>query len=154
MALNPNLATEVPQSREQAEAMILHLKDEVARIQNQIDDPQRKEKQTEREYATWRSSAIVAMRYKRTAIRHLSVWSQHQHPEDRKIRTYTEVARTLKFAALQYGKLIRVLAVAEEYINSTSIEEDERIFAELTLVVLEARKYAEVMDSDASVGKS
>jgi hypothetical protein len=154
MALNSNQATEVPQNREQAEAMILHLKDEVTNIQNQINDPRRKEGKTEKEYDAWRFSAMVAMRHKKATIRHLSVWSRQQQPEDRRITTDIEVARTLKFAALQYGKLIRVLATAEAYINSTSVEEDERIFAELTQVVIDARKYIEIMNPDVSDGKS
>lgn len=87
--------------------------------------------------------AQMAIRHKKSAVRHLSVWARQQTKrageQDNSLRHMT-IGRSLKLAAKQYGRLVTVLRAAEDYINSPSKEDDERLLAALTDKVMKARE--------------
>jgi hypothetical protein len=139
---NGNLETYEPQSLEQAEGMILHLRDEITQIQNQLTDPERRNSMAEDEYASWSHRANAAARHKKGMINRLSVWCNQQKRRDGNPSSldHITVGRSLKLASKQYGRLIEVMLAAEEYINSPGEEDDEQLLATLAEKVMLARE--------------
>lgn len=134
-----------PKSIEEAEEMRQDLQDSIRRIQNQLDDPERKNSMEKREYGNWHQRAQMSVRHKKGDVQRLSVlidqMKRRMYEED-STSNYVTVGRSLKSAAKQYGRLIEVLLAAEDYINSSSEAADETL---LTILVEKVRRARELM---------
>lgn len=130
-----------PQTDAEARHIILRLKNDIARIQAQLSQPERRAAMDEKEYADWSRRALMALGHRKDELRRVERWQEEEKKESRGVYPHhSAIGTLLLLAAKQYGRLLNVLIAAEHFINSPSEEEDERLFWILAQSVADARE--------------
>ena len=132
-----------PANFDDAIHMLNVLKDEIAGISLQLNDPTRKDTMGE-EYKSWRKRAETALRLHKNAVRvtDAKLKELRRKEENRRqaekrahLPNCARIGQALKEASMQYGLLINVYLAARNYVHTVDESESEIRLQQLIEIV-------------------